>query len=125
MKNLVLLAAVLFGVVFSASAEAKGPRRGFGLASRGNAWANHHASSSSWHGSHYYLPYGQPTAVVVPPNAIMQQTYAWGVSQNLMMPAYHQYSGPAIPGGGSPFYATPRWPSSTTQFGLYNVRSPW
>ncbi|MEM7477179.1 MAG: hypothetical protein AAF483_19525 [Planctomycetota bacterium] len=130
MKNLVL-ALTLVTVAFAAS-SAKADRGPFGrllgkgIATRGDAWAQQHASGRSWHGNHYYLPYGQPLALVVPPNAIMHQTYSWGVSQNLMMPTYHQYGPSAMPSpGGAGFYGTPRWPSHTDEFGVYPVRVPW
>jgi hypothetical protein len=51
-----------------------------------NGWAQRRADQEPWHGNYYYLPYGQPTALVVPPNVHMRQTYSWGVSQNLMYP---------------------------------------
>lgn len=98
---------------------------GFGLASRGNVWAQQYANQRPWHGDYYYLPYGAPTALVVPPNSMMQQNYSWGVSQNTMTPIYHQYGPtPTAPGGGA-FYGTPIWPSHTRQFGVYPVRAPW
>ena len=128
MKNLVLAMTLGFVAISAGSVHADG-----GLFARkhsrptiGEQWAQTHASSRPWHGNYYYLPYGQPVAMVVPPNAIMQQTYSWGVSQNLMMPTYHQFMPAAVPSaGGAGFYGTPRWPSSTNQFGVYNVRSPW
>lgn len=96
------------------------------MQTKGDVWAQAHASGRNWHSEYYYLPYGQPTAVVVPPTAVMQQNYSWGVSQNTMTPIYHQY-GPALNpgGGGSAMYGTPVWPSHTRQFGLYPVRAPW
>lgn len=96
------------------------------MQTKGDVWAQAHASGRNWHGQYYYLPNGQPTALVVPPTGIMQQNYSWGVSQNTMTPIYHQY-GPAMQagGGGGGFYATPIWPSHTNQFGVYPVRAPW
>jgi len=94
-------------------------------ASRGDAWAQQAASSQPWHGQYYYQSYGQPTALVVPPNSMMQQNYSWGVSQNTMTPIYHQFGAAAVPSAGGGFYATPRWPSNTNQFGVYPVRAPW
>lgn len=92
----------------------------------GDYWAQNYAMGRPWHGQYYYLPYGQPTALVVPPTATMQQNYSWGVSQNTMTPIYHQYgrSAPLTPGYGR-FFGTPRWPSHTDQFGVYPVRAPW
>lgn len=95
------------------------------MATKGDVWAQHHAKSRPWHGQYYYMPYGQPTALVVPPNAVMQQNYSWGVSQNTSTPIYHQFGPAAVPSAGGPFYATPIWPSHTNQFGVYPVRAPW
>lgn len=88
-------------------------------------YAQNFASSRPWHGQHYYLQYGQPTALVVPPTASMQTNYSWGVSQNRMSNIYHQYGRPLPSGGGGMFYGTPRWPSNSSQFGVYPVRAPW
>ena len=121
MKNLVtLMAACAFGIAIQADASAFNP-----MSNLGDRWAQSHAASSPWHGQYYYLPYGQPTALVVPPNAVMQQNYSWGVSQNTMTPIYHQYGYAAQPSAGGAFYATPIWPSHTRQFGVYPVRAPW
>ncbi len=107
------------------TAKAERYRRGFSPASFGDSWAQRHAANRPWHGQHYYLQYGQPTALVVPPTAIMQSNYSWGVSRNTMTPTYHQYGRAATPSAGGAFYATPPWPSSTSQFGVYPVRAPW
>jgi len=93
-----------------------------------NAWAQRRADQEPWHGNYYYLPYGQPTALVVPPNVHMRQTYSWGVSQNLMYPLNHQFGRSASSPGALPpgsFMPTPHWPSHTDQFGVYYVRGPW
>jgi hypothetical protein len=109
----------LFGLISGQTAQAQSP----GI---GDYWAYNYSMVRPWHGQYYYLPYGQPTALVVPPNSTMQQNYSWGVSQNTMTPIYHQFRRPAplTPGYGL-FYATPRWPSHTDQFGVYPVRAPW
>ncbi len=57
----------------------------------GDYRARNHAHSQPWHGGFYYLQTGQPTALVVPPTATMQQNYSWGVSQNTMTPIYSQF----------------------------------
>lgn len=93
-----------------------------------NAWAQRRADQEPWHGSYYYMPYGQPTALVVPPNVHSRQTYSWGVSQNLMYPMTHQFGRSATSPGALPpgsFHPTPHWPSHTDQFGVYYVRGPW
>jgi len=92
----------------------------------GDYWARNQAMQKPWHGDFYYLPTGQPTALIVSPTITMQQNYSWGVSQNTMTPVYHQFGqGPAGGGGGGQFKATPHWPSHTDQFGIYPVRGPW
>jgi len=91
-------------------------------------WSNQMAAQRPWHGNYYYLPNGQPTALVVPPTAHMRQTYSWGVSQNLMYPIHHQFGRNASQPGALPtgsFQSTPHWPSHTDQFGVYYVRGPW
>ena len=129
MKNLVLIGALcVVGFAFQSEAVAQRPiERLFNHtpASKGNAWAQQYAASQPWHGQYYYLQYGQPTALVVPPNVAMQQNYSWGVSQNTMTPVYHQFGYGGEPSAGGAFYATPRWPSNTNQFGVYPVRAPW
>lgn len=91
-------------------------------------WNHNFAQTRAWHGNYYYAPYGQPTALVVPPTAHLRQTYSWGVSQNTNHPIYHQYGRSAsTPGAAAPgrFQPTPNWPSHTDQFGVYYVRGPW
>ncbi len=129
MRNLLLLGAFCTAVLCSQStASAQRPIERLlkhDMANKGDVWSQMHASGRPWHGQYYYTPYGQPTALVVPPNVVMQQNYSWGVSQNTMTPIYHQYGPAAMPSGGGAFYATPIWPSHTRQFGVYPVRAPW
>jgi hypothetical protein len=128
MRSLILLGALVACATMTATAQAQRPlSRVLGLTpgTIGDVWAQEAAAVQPWHGQYYYLPYGQPTALVVPPTAAMQQNYSWGVSQNTMTPIYHQYGAAAVPSAGGAFYATPRWPSSTRQFGVYPVRAPW
>ena len=82
-------------------------------------------NNQPWHGQYYYLPKGQPTALIVPPTSRMQTNYSWGVSQNTMTPITNQYGPGGIPSAGGAFYGTPIWPSHTRQFGVYPVRAPW
>lgn len=91
-------------------------------------WSHNFAMDRPWHGGYYHQSWGQPLAVVVPPTAHMQQSYAWGVSQNLMYPIHHQYgrSAPATGAGArGAFKPTPAWPSHTDQFGYGYIRGPW
>lgn len=119
-KLLLALATVFVGTgLTSVVAEAGNPM---------NAWAQRRADSTPWHGNYYYLPYGHPTALVVPPNVHTRQTYSWGVSQNLNHPVTHQFGRNASSPGAYPagsFRPTPHWPSHTDQFGVYYVRAPW
>jgi hypothetical protein len=136
MKNLLIAAVVCaIGLSLQGNATAQYPSaRVFqpvervvdhGLANKGQVWAKQYANQQPWHGDYYYLQYGAPTALVVPPNSMMQQNYSWGVSQNTMTPIYHQYGPSQTMGGGGAFYGTPLWPSHTRQFGVYPVRAPW
>lgn len=128
MKNAILLGALALVGFCAQAAEAQRPiERVFnhGMRTKGDVWAQTHAAGRPWHGQYSYTQYGQPTALVVPPNAVMQQNYSWGVSQNTMTPIYHQYGYAAQPSAGGGFYATPIWPSHTGQFGVYPVRAPW
>ncbi|RMF43924.1 MAG: hypothetical protein D6753_03865 [Planctomycetota bacterium] len=128
MRNLIVTSVLVVGLTASAAtvhAQNPGRRMLGGMAARGAAWNAQMAQTRPWHGGYYYLPTGAPVAMVVPPNAVMQQNYSWGVSQNTMTPIPHQYTPELIPGIGGPFYATPPWPSHTRQFGVYPVRAPW
>ncbi|MCC7473929.1 MAG: hypothetical protein IT425_00915 [Pirellulales bacterium] len=85
------------------------------------------AKCYNWNRNYAYTPYGQPTALVVPPTAQLQTNYGWGVASSRISRIDHQfqrnYPGNATFGG--PFRPTPVWPSDTTQFGVYPVRGPW
>jgi hypothetical protein len=136
MKSLLIAATLCaLGFAFPKVAQAQYPAAGVarpvgvalnqGLATRGDRWARQFADQQPWHGQYYYLQYGAPTALVVPPTAAMQQNYSWGVSQNTITPIYHQYGPTPNQAGGGAFYGTPIWPSHTRQFGVYPVRAPW
>lgn len=117
-----LAAAVAATAIGQSTAQAFDPYRVT------DTWAQNFASTRAWHGGYQHIQYGQPVGMVVPPTAHMRQTYAWGVSQNLNHPIYHQY-GPSNPGYGyapaGGFRHTPMWPSHTDQFGVYYTRGPW
>lgn len=98
-----------------------------GVARLHEAWPY---NPDNWHGQYYHTSYGAPVALVAPPNMSNQTKWAWGVGNTTSVPVYNQfgrqYPGPASPGGWGAGYApTPRWPSSTDQFGVYYVRGPW
>ena len=86
------------------------------------------ARGMSWHADYYNTTRGVPISVVVPPTAHMQTNWGWGVSQDTMVPIYHQFRRP-YPGeiqvGGFQWNRTPRWPSHTSQFGVYYIRAPY
>ena len=85
------------------------------------------ANAGDWAGNYYHTMWGQPVALVVPPTAELQTHWNWGVAQTRVTPICQQF-GRAYPGpyaGGRGFLPTPRWPSSTDQFGVYYVRGPW
>ncbi len=88
-------AAVALAVVAASNADA------FDLYGRTNAHARNFAANRPWHGQYRYTPYGQPTTLVVPPNAHMETVHSWGVSQNTMYPIYHQF-GRSVPAYGVP-----------------------
>ncbi len=130
MIRFVALAAVAIAAAVNCqSSLAQSPGRGFGILTPrvfGERYANYYAERTPWHGEYYYLKTGQPTALVVPPNVVMQGNYSWGVSQNTMTPVYHQFQGlPPNGASGGIFRATPVYPSHTNQFGIYPVRAPW
>lgn len=124
MRKLLLLVACLatFQVTAPQDARASDP---YAIT---QVWAHNFAMDRPWHGGYYNQNWGQPLAVVVPPTAHMQQSYSWGVGQNLMYPIHHQY-GRSAPGMGAAargtFRPTPPWPSHTDQFGYYYIRAPW
>ncbi len=93
-----------------------------------NQWNQQEASSRPWHGDYGYWRWDEPTALVVPPTAAYQTSYAWGVGQVKSTPIHHQfgrYDAGMIGGGQGMFSRTPYWPSSTDQFGVYPVRAPF
>lgn len=96
-------------------------------AGRTHSWNQDQQSANSWHGGYKTWRYDQPTAVVVPPTASYQSTYAWGVGQTRSTPIHHQFGRGAGSSGGPAggYENTPYFPSNTNQFGYYPVRSNW
>ena len=96
-------------------------------AGRTHSWNQGLQNSYSWHGDYNTWRFGQPTAVVVPPTASYQSTYAWGVGQTRSTPIHHQFGRGGGSSGGSAggFQNTPYFPSNTNQFGYYPVRANW
>ena len=81
-----------------------------------------------WHGYYSYTPWGRPAALVVPPTAEYQTHWGWGVGNTQISRLWNQFQ-PDYPGvdmsNPQGFRTTPRWPSSTDQFGVYYIRGPW
>ena len=96
-------------------------------AGRTHAWNQAQANNYSWHGGYNSWRFGQPTAVVVPPTASYQSSYAWGVGQTRSTPIHHQFGrGAGSSGGiGGGYQNSPYWPHSTNNFGYYPVRASW
>jgi len=70
-------------------------------ASNVHAWNQQQMDSYAWHGGYKNWQYGTPTALVVPPTAGYQSSYAWGVGQTRSTPIHHQFgSGGAASVGG-------------------------
>lgn len=117
-----LLAAGMLAVLL-----APGAASAFELTPMGHV-ADRKAMYYPWHGDYYYLQWGTPVALVVPPTAELHTEYGWGVTNRRILATWHRYQRP-YPGGmgagGGAFYGTPKWPSDTTQFGVYYVRGPW
>ncbi len=93
-----------------------------------HGWNQQEQAARPWHGGYNYWRWGEPTALVVPPTAAFQTSYAWGVGQVRSTPIHHQFGrqdAGMIGGGAGMFSNTPYWPSSTDQFGVYPVRAPW
>jgi len=86
------------------------------------------AQTYNWHANYAYMPYGRPTALVVPPTAQLQTNWSWGAPNSRISRIDHQftrdYSGPGPFGTGN-LRHTPHWPQDTAQFGVYYIRGPW
>lgn len=97
------------------------------LAGRTHTWNQNEAAQRPWHAGYMNWKWGEPTALVVPPTASYQTSYAWGVGQVRSTPIHAQFNrrGAGMIGGGGAFQPTPYHPSSTNQFGIYPVRAPW
>ena len=95
-----------------------------------NRRAARHAQSTSWNAPYYNTATGYAIPLVVPPTAHMQTRWSWGVSQDTMIPIYHQFRRPYSGDGGrfggeQGLQGTPRWPSHTDQMGVFYIRGPW
>jgi hypothetical protein len=127
MNRILFTFSVLLLFAASASAGAPGGRaypRMYSDYNRAARWFN---ANVPWHAPYANPTWQQPMALIVPPVANMQTTYSWGVGRTRMVPTYHQFTRPYVaPGGGSgELSASPNWPSSTLQQGVYSVRGPW
>jgi len=127
-KTLLCLAAIAAVTATSAVSPTSSTANASDIYGMTHVWNLNYAQTRPWHGNHYYAPYGQPTALVVPPTVSMRQSYGWGVSQNLMYPVHHQFGRNASRPGAAArgqFQPTPNWPSHTDQYGVSYVRGPW
>lgn len=90
----------------------------------GRRWAQ----TQPWHDGYTHAGWSSPVALVVPPTAEDQTHYGWGVGATRVTRIYPQfqlgYPGPAYYNPKA-FQATPRWPSSTDELGVYYIRGPW
>ncbi len=123
MKRFVILAAAAALLAACGSAYA-------GYGSLKGRVAYYQSQTYPWHGCYYDVAWGVPVALVVPPTAENQWHYGWGVGADRVTPIQHQFrrAYPGGPEGGcgcKGFCPTPRWPSSTDQFGDYYIRGPW
>jgi len=123
MKRLILIAvAALLLAVFLQPKTASAHRNWV------DRWAARHAARTPWHAQYNHTMWGQPVALVVPPTARSQTHWGWGVTGTRTTPIYHQFGRSYSayyqeePG---PLGATPRWPSDTSQFGVYYIRGPY
>jgi hypothetical protein len=132
-RTSVILLIIVAGAMSAARVEAANGwhrKPTLPVATHADFVAARHAQTLSWHGPYAHTWYGMPVSLVVPPTAHMQTNWGWGVSQGSMTPIYHQfhrnYPGDFTVDGGAYGYApTPRWPSHTSQFGVYYVRAPY
>ncbi len=121
MKRIFVFAAFVVAIWYSTAqlTRAENPQ----------AYAYRQAQVLPWHNGYYDIAWGEPIALVVPPNAEYQANYGWGVGGTRVAPIYHQFGRP-FPGYNGPyppgrFLPTPNWPSDTQQFGVYYIRGPW
>lgn len=126
---LVAAAACVVGAARVEAALYGYQKPGHRVATHADVQAARHAQGMSWNGGYAYTATGLPVALVVPPTAHMQTNWGWGVSQDTVTPIYHQfnrrYPGDFDPSMGYGFAPTPRWPSHTSQFGVYYGRGPY
>jgi len=122
--RLKLLAALAVFVLSAVAAQAHTPDETYH-----GYEARRRSQLRPWHGRYYHIGWSGPVALVVPPTAEMTSDYSWGVGGTRVTRIDHQFQRPYpgyYPNGyGYGFAPTPRWPSDTSQFGVYYVRGPW
>lgn len=127
MKRLSWLTLVVAGLIGLAGGEsALGWERGVRTASAPAATCD--GNGNCWHGPYYHTAWGMPVALVVPPTAERQVHWGSGIGATTVTPICPQYQLAYPQAGGFgpvPMSATPLWPNSTDQFGVYYVRGPW
>lgn len=95
--------------VISAARDNFTPHRAYAYSNGGldaantHQWNNDQQNVYAWHGGYKNWRWGTPTALVVPPTASYQSSYAWGVGQTRSTPIHHQFGrgGAAMIGGGN------------------------
>lgn len=120
--NRCLSLAILVVAMFAGSATAG--EHFYTDSNRAARWFN---ANTPWHGSYSHNYWKQPVALIAPPNAQMQSSWAWGVGRTRMLPIYHQFTRPFVPpgGGGGMSSPAPNFPPSTDHQGVYYIRGPW
>ena len=114
--SIIAVAAVLAGLIAAQPADA--------VELRPNCWTQ---MGSAWYPTYSDATWGAPVALVVPPTARYKFDYGWGVGNSRMSAITSQFGLNYVAPTGTPgsFNTLPRWPSDTTQFGIYYVRGPW
>ncbi len=112
-----VLIALMTATLLTSSAQAIGTAR--------YLRPSHRAEASNWHGYYAHTAYGRPVALVVPPTVQLQTNWSWGVASSSISRIDHQFSRNFQGPGGGGMQATPHWPQSTRQMGVYYIRGPW
>jgi hypothetical protein len=117
LRTAAITAALMAATQLMTVAHAIGPARYLRPVQRAE-WSN-------WHGNYAHTAYGRQVALVVPPTAQLQTNWSWGVGSSSITRIDHQFTRNFQGSGGGGAWATPHWPRSTRQMGVYYVRGPW
>lgn len=118
------LSLALLGVAIFAGSAMAGGEHYYTHSNRGARWFN---ANTPWHGAYAHSFWKQPVALITPPTAGWQSSWAWGVGRTRSLPIYHQFTRPYVPpgGGGGMSSPAPNFPPSTDHQGVYYIRGPW